>query len=67
MHRNERQSLLVISHQPFSEWENMFSISAMTVAAEGRLMDHSTLIQITSESYRRNRARRVGALQRADL
>jgi len=45
----------------------MFSISAMTVAAEDRLKDHSTLIQITSESYRRNRARRVGALQRADL
>ena len=60
MHRYERKSLLVTSNQPFSEWENVFSTSAMTVAAVDRLVDHSTLIQINGESYRRKRARRPG-------
>ncbi len=58
MHRYERRSLLVTSNQPFSEWENVFSTSAMTVAAVDRLVDHSTIIQINGESYRRKRARR---------
>ena len=60
MHRYERKSLLVTSNQPFSEWENVFSTSAMTVAAVDRLVDHSTIIQINGESYRRRRARRQG-------
>ena len=58
MHRYERKSLLVTSNQPFSEWENVFSTSAMTVAAVDRLVDHSTIVQIHGESYRRKRARR---------
>ena len=58
MHRYERRSLLVTSNQPFSEWENVFSTSAMTVAAVDRLVDHSTIVQISGESYRRKRARR---------
>lgn len=58
MHRYERKSLLVTSNQPFSEWENVFSTSAMTVAAVDRLVDHSTIVQISGESYRRKRARR---------
>ena len=65
MHRYERRSLLVTSNQPFSEWENVFSTSAMTVAAVDRLVDHSTLIQINGESYRRRRARRVGGSAKA--
>jgi hypothetical protein len=32
----------------------------MTVAAVDRLVDHSTIIQINGESYRRKRARRLG-------
>ncbi len=44
MHRYERRSLLVTSNQPFSEWENVFSTSAMTVAAVDRLVDHSTIV-----------------------
>ena len=61
MHRYERRSLLVTSNQPFSEWENVFSTSAMTVAAVERLVDHSTIIQINGESYRRKRARRLAS------
>ena len=49
----------VTSNQPFSEWENVFSTSAMTVAAVDWLVDHSTIIQINDESYRRKRARRL--------
>ena len=62
MHRYERKSLLVTSNQPFSEWENVFSTSAMTVAAVDRLVDHSTIVQIHGESYRRKRARRSAPL-----
>ena len=53
--------MLVTSNQPFSEWENVFSTSAMTVAAVDRLVDHSTIIQINGESYRRKRARRLAS------
>ncbi len=60
MHRYERKSLLVTRDKPFSEWENVFCTSAMTVAAMDRLVDHSTLIRINGESYRRRRARRIG-------
>jgi DNA replication protein DnaC len=49
----------VTSNQPFSEWENVFYSSAMTVAAVDRLVDHSTIIQINGDSYRRKRARRL--------
>ena len=59
-HRYERKSLLVPSNQPFSEWEIVFSISAMSVAAVDRLVDHSTIVQISGENYRRKRARRGG-------
>ena len=59
MHRYERRSLLVTSSQPFSEWENVFSTSAITVAAVDKLVDHSTIIQIKGEGYRRKRARRL--------
>ncbi len=59
MHRYERKSLMLTSNQPFSEWENFFSTSAMTVAAVDQLVDHSTIIQIHGESYRRKRARRL--------
>jgi DNA replication protein DnaC len=61
MHRYERRSLLVTSNQPFSEWENVFSTSAMIVAAVDRMVDHSTIIQINGESYRRKRARRLAS------
>jgi DNA replication protein DnaC len=61
MHRYERRSLLVTSNQPFSKWENVFSTSAKTVAAVGRLVDHSTIIQINGKSYRRKRAWRLAS------
>jgi len=66
LNKLDRYALLVTSNQPFSEWENVFSTSAMTVAAVDRLVDHSTLIQINGESYRRRRARRASGQAKSD-
>jgi len=61
MHRYERRSLLVTSNQPFSEWENVFSTSAMTVAAVDRLVHHCHIVEISGDSHRRADAdRRAG-------
>jgi hypothetical protein len=60
MHLYEVRSLLVTSHQPVSELENVFSTSTMTVAAVDRLLDHSTSIQINGASFCRKRARQLG-------
>ena len=44
------------SNQPFSEWENVFCTSAMTVAAVDRLVHHCHIIGIKGESYRQKAA-----------
>jgi DNA replication protein DnaC len=61
VHRYEPRTPVVTSNQPFSEWENVFFTSNMTVAAVDRLLDHSTIIQINGESYRSKRARRLAS------
>ncbi|WP_254943910.1 ATP-binding protein [Cyanobium sp. AMD-g] len=58
IHRYERKSLLVTSNQKFAMLENVFSNIAMAVAAVDRLVDDSTIVQFSGESYRRKRARR---------
>jgi hypothetical protein len=58
--RCERKSPLVPSNQPISEWENVFSTIAMTEAVMVLLVDHSTIVQISGESYRRKREGRTG-------
>ena len=58
-HRYERRSLLVTSNQPFSEWEQVFDNTAMSVAAVDRLVDNSTVIVIEGQSYWRRRSRRL--------
>ena len=58
MHRYECSSKLVTSYQPFSEQKNVFSTSAMTVAAVDGLKDESNIILINGGSYRRKRAGR---------
>ncbi|QPN66447.1 hypothetical protein [Synechococcus sp. CBW1006] len=40
------------SNQPFSEWENVISINAMTMAPGDRLVVRSTSILIKGESDR---------------
>ncbi len=52
-HRYESGSLLITANQPFSEWENIFPDSLMTVAAVDRLVHHATIIEIPGNSYRK--------------
>jgi len=56
-HRYERRSLLVTSNQAFSDWEQVFDNTAMSVAAVDRLVDNSTVVVIEGQSYRRRRSR----------
>jgi DNA replication protein DnaC len=56
-HRKVRHPLLVTSNQPFSEWEEVFDNTAMSVAAVDRLVDNSTVIVIEGQSYWRRRSR----------
>ncbi|WP_371824817.1 ATP-binding protein [Marinobacter sp. MDS2] len=52
-HRYESGSLIVTANQPFSEWDQIFPDSMMTVAAVDRLIHHATIIELEGESYRR--------------
>lgn len=55
-YRYEAGSIIVTSNQPFSQWEHIFTDSAMTVAAIDRLVHHSTIIDIQAESFRKRYA-----------
>jgi hypothetical protein len=54
--RYERKSLIITCNQPFSEWNQVFPDPAVTVAAIDRLVHHSTILEINTESYRRRTA-----------
>ena len=55
-HRYEAGSLIVTSNQPFSEWDTIFANQAMTVAAIDRLVHHATILEIITDSYRKNQS-----------
>ncbi len=55
-HRYERKSLLITANQPFSQWDAIFSDSMMTVAAVDRLVHHALIVEIQSQSYRKQAA-----------
>lgn len=55
-HRYESGSLIVTSNQPFSEWDSIFTNHAMTVAAIDRLVHHATILEIITDSYRKNQS-----------
>lgn len=55
-HRYERKSLMVTANQPFSQWDAIFADSMMTVAAVDRLVHHAVIIEIHSQSYRKQAA-----------
>ena len=52
-YRYESGSLIVTSNQPFSQWDQIFPDSLMTVAAIDRIIHHATIIEIDAESFRR--------------
>lgn len=55
-HRYERKSLLITANQPFSQWDNIFSDSMMTIAAIDRLVHHGVIIDVQAQSYRKSAA-----------
>ncbi len=58
--RYERRSLALTANQPFSGWDQVFPDVAMTLAAVDRLVHHSTIFELNTESYRRRVAARGG-------
>jgi DNA replication protein DnaC len=52
-HRYESGSLIITSNQPFSQWDQIFPDTMMTVAAIDRIIHHAAIIEITGESYRK--------------
>jgi DNA replication protein DnaC len=55
-HRYESASLIVTANQPFSDWDQIFTDTMMTVAAVDRLVHHAHIIELNSDSYRRRAA-----------
>lgn len=55
-YRYEAGSMIVTSNQPFSQWDEIFADSAMTVAAIDRLVHHSTILNIQVPSFRKRYA-----------
>jgi DNA replication protein DnaC len=55
-HRYERKSLLITANQPFSQWDTIFADSMMTVAAVDRLVHHALIVEIHTQSYRKQSA-----------
>ncbi|MCP4115766.1 MAG: ATP-binding protein [Desulfobacteraceae bacterium] len=55
-HRYETGSIIITSNQPFSEWDNIFTDTTMTVAAIDRVVHHSVILEVEAESYRKRHA-----------
>ena len=54
--RYERRSILITANQPFGAWDAIFPDPAMTVAAIDRLVHHSIILEMNTDSYRRKSA-----------
>ena len=52
-HGYESASLVITCNQPFSQWDQIFPDSSMTVAAVDRLVHHATIVEVTGESFRK--------------
>jgi len=50
--RYERRSLMLTSNLVFSQWDRIFKDAMTTAAAIDRLVHHSTILELTNESYR---------------
>ncbi len=54
--RYERRSIAITANQPFGDCNRVFPDPATTLAATGRLVHHSTILDLNVESYRRREA-----------
>lgn len=50
--RYERGSMVLPSNKSFSEWGEIFGDAVLATAIRGRLLHHSTVINIRGDSYR---------------
>lgn len=57
-HRYETGSMIITANHPFSDWDQIFADTIMTVAAIDRLVHHAMIIEIEAkaESFRRKQA-----------
>jgi len=58
-HRYESGSLIITSNQPFSQWDQIFPDSMMTIAAIDRLIHHASVIEIDAQSYRKKHHKNI--------
>jgi DNA replication protein DnaC len=54
--RYERRSIMITANQPFGAWDQIFPDPAMTIAAIDRLVHHSIILEMNTDSYRRRTA-----------
>ena len=55
--RYENRSVVITSNLPFSKWDQVFKDEMTTAAAIDRLVHHSTILQLNTESYRKEVAK----------
>jgi DNA replication protein DnaC len=55
--RYERKSVIITSNLVFSKWDTIFKDPMTTAAAIDRVVHHSTILELTGESYRANAAK----------
>jgi DNA replication protein DnaC len=56
--RYERGSVMITSNLPFSKWERIFKDPVTAAAAIDRLVHHSIILELNTESYRVHAAQR---------
>lgn len=55
-HRYETRSMIITANHPFSDWDQIFADTIMTVAAIDRLVHHAMIIEIEADSFRKKQA-----------
>jgi len=55
-HRYESRSMIITANHPFSDWDQIFSDTIMTVAAIDRLVHHANIVEIQADSFRKKQA-----------
>lgn len=63
--RYERKSVMLTSNLVFSQWDRIFKDPMTTAAAIDRLVHHSTILEMTGESYRTRTAEKRQLLAKA--
>lgn len=56
--RYERRSVIITSNLVFSEWDKIFKDAMTTACAIDRLVHHSTILEMSGESFRADAAKR---------